>query len=283
MSKVFKLPKIELSSYWLAIILAVYITLFLNDQLWHSLAKTQGGFNAWIRWQFLWLIGIALIAAQALIFSALLWPRIYKPVSLLISLSAIGANYFADNYGVYFDSTMLRNIFATNFLEARELLTPSLIVEYLKHSPLILVICFVIKVREENFKSMVLKKTVCMVVLFIVLVASLFLQFKNLSSTVRNHKELGHLIIPTSYLISASKMAIGNGKLSVVEKKIIDDATISDSEVNKKKLVVLVIGETVRAQNWGLSGYHRDNTPELRGKDVINYPYAKTCGTNTEV
>ena len=67
------------------------------------------------------------------------------------------------------------------------------------------------------------------------------------------------------------------------EKKIIDDAIISENDKRKKKLVVLVIGETVRAQNWGLSGYERDTTPILKNKDVINYPYAKTCGTNTEV
>ncbi len=283
MSKFFKLPKLELSSYWLAIILASYITLLLNDQLWYALAKTQAGFSSSVRWQFLSLIGIALISAQAILFTALLWPRIYKLVSLLVLFSAIGANYFADTYGVHFDGTMIRNIFATNFLEAKELLTPSLAVEYLKHLPLIVFFALVIKVRHENFKSTLLKKIACVAILFIILILTLFSQFKNLSSTVRNHKELGHLIIPTSYLISSAKIAIGSGKLAALERKIIDDATILDTEVNKKKLVVLVIGETVRAQNWGLSGYQRDTTPTLKNKDVINYRYAKTCGTNTEV
>jgi len=120
-------------------------------------------------------------------------------------------------------------------------------------------------------------------ILSVVLVLSIFSQFKNISSTVRNHKELGHLIIPTSYLVASSKIAIGSGKLLTEEKIIIDDAIISDNDKRKKKLVVLVIGETVRAQNWGLSGYERDTTPILKNKDVINYPYANTCCTNTEV
>jgi lipid A ethanolaminephosphotransferase len=283
MLRVSKLPKIELSSYWLAIILAAYITLFLNDQLWHSLTKIEASFSASTRWQFFGLIGVALIAAQALIFSILLWSRTLKPISLLILLSAIGANYFAYNYGTHFDSTMLRNIFATNFLEAKELLTASLILDYLKHLPLILFVIFFLKVREENFKRTVLKRLASMGILSVVLVLSIFSQLKNLSSTVSNHKELGHLVIPTSYLSSTIEIVTGSGKLLIEEKRIIDDAIISETDKSKKKLVVLVIGETVRAQNWGLSGYERETTPELKSKEVINYPYAKTCGTNTEV
>ena len=283
MLKFSKLPKIELGGYWLAIFLATYITVFLNDQLWFSLLKTQTSFSASVRWQFIWVIGIALVAAQSIVFLFLLWSRILKPLSLLILLSAIGANYFANNYGVHFDSSMLRNIFATNFLEAKELITTSLIIEYLKHLPLILFITLFLNVREEKFKVSALKWISSIAILSVVLVLSIFSQFKNISSTVRNHKELGHLIIPTSYLVASSKIAIGSGKLLTEEKIIIDDAIISDNDKRKKKLVVLVIGETVRAQNWGLSGYERDTTPILKNKDVINYPYANTCGTNTEV
>jgi len=152
MLKFSKLPKIELGGYWLAIFLATYITVFLNDQLWFSLLKTQTSFSASVRWQFIWVIGIALVAAQSIVFLFLLWSRILKPLSLLILLSAIGANYFANNYGVHFDSSMLRNIFATNFLEAKELITTSLIIEYLKHLPLILFITLFLNVLKKNLK-----------------------------------------------------------------------------------------------------------------------------------
>jgi lipid A ethanolaminephosphotransferase len=48
-------------------------------------------------------------------------------------------------------------------------------------------------------------------------------------------------------------------------------------------LVVLVIGETARAANWGLSGYARQTTPRLAGLPVINFREVTSCGTNTEV
>ena len=50
-------------------------------------------------------------------------------------------------------------------------------------------------------------------------------------------------------------------------------------------LLVLVVGETARAANWGLSGYARQTTPELAqisDGSLLNFPYAQACGTNTE-
>ncbi len=48
-------------------------------------------------------------------------------------------------------------------------------------------------------------------------------------------------------------------------------------------LVVMVVGETARAANWGLSGYTRQTTPELAKLPVINFTQVTSCGTNTEV
>lgn len=42
------------------------------------------------------------------------------------------------------------------------------------------------------------------------------------------------------------------------------------------------MGETVRAQNWGLNG-GRNTTPELAQAPVINFPDMHSCGTSTEV
>jgi lipid A ethanolaminephosphotransferase len=46
--------------------------------------------------------------------------------------------------------------------------------------------------------------------------------------------------------------------------------------------VVLVVGETARAANWGLSGYARQTTPQLATLPVINFAAVTACGTNTE-
>jgi len=50
----------------------------------------------------------------------------------------------------------------------------------------------------------------------------------------------------------------------------------------RPQLLVLVVGETARAANWGLSGYARQTTPKLAALPVINFVHATSCGTNTE-
>jgi lipid A ethanolaminephosphotransferase len=44
-----------------------------------------------------------------------------------------------------------------------------------------------------------------------------------------------------------------------------------------------VVGETVRAQNWGLDGYSRQTTPELARLAPINFRQVQACGSSTEV
>jgi len=48
-------------------------------------------------------------------------------------------------------------------------------------------------------------------------------------------------------------------------------------------LTILVIGETLRDQSWGLSGYARDTTPELAKRDILPIAGIESCGTSTSV
>lgn len=52
---------------------------------------------------------------------------------------------------------------------------------------------------------------------------------------------------------------------------------------SRPRLLVFVVGETARAQNWGLNGYARETTPQLTQMGVINFSDMHSCGTNTEV
>ncbi|NWO12010.1 phosphoethanolamine transferase, partial [Chromohalobacter salexigens] len=64
------------------------------------------------------------------------------------------------------------------------------------------------------------------------------------------------------------------------------DAKLADAASNgnsKPKLLVIVVGETMRAANWGLNGYERQTTPKLNDRNVINFPHVTSCGTSTAV
>jgi len=55
------------------------------------------------------------------------------------------------------------------------------------------------------------------------------------------------------------------------------------SERGKPVVMVMVLGETARAANWGLSGYARQTTPELAAEaGIVNFADVSSCGTDTE-
>jgi len=43
------------------------------------------------------------------------------------------------------------------------------------------------------------------------------------------------------------------------------------------------VGETVRAQNWGLNGYARQTTPQLKQINPVNFTDVTACGSATEI
>lgn len=55
------------------------------------------------------------------------------------------------------------------------------------------------------------------------------------------------------------------------------------SGAGKPVLTVVFVGETARAQNFGLNGYARDTTPELAERDIVNFTDVTSCGTSTAV
>ncbi len=51
----------------------------------------------------------------------------------------------------------------------------------------------------------------------------------------------------------------------------------------KKTLVILVVGETARSENFSLGGYARETNPRLQQQDIIYFKHASSCGTETAV
>jgi lipid A ethanolaminephosphotransferase len=267
----------------LAFGLSIYFSFFLNDILWNDLLKTQTG-TATSRWVFFWAVYIAVTALQFFIINLMLWGRFSKWSAIVLVAVTVLADYYAETYSVHFDTTMLRNIFTTNPAEAKELLTTSLLFHFLKYASLPILAIFFLKMKPNRFIQSLTKKLIISVIVLLVAVGSLLSQFKNFSSTMRNHKEIRHVVLPTSFLFSSAKIAFQS--TAEVNKKIRpigDDATRNQvSKSNKPEILVIVVGETVRAANWGLSGYDRNTTPLLAEQKVYSFPYATSCGTNTD-
>lgn len=264
-------------------VLAAYFSLFLNQSLWGSLVASQSGDEATVI-AFMVAMVVGVTALQFGVLSLLIYRPIAVPLGIALLLSGVSADFFAKKYGVFFDMSMVRNIVSTNTAEARELFTLSLLVHFLIYGlPGILLLSF-FRIKSTSFFKGGLFKLAMIALSLVVAALSFLAVFKNFSATMRNNTEIRHLVLPMSYLISTPRVLFESGVEAQKELTPIGlDAARGPSSAAKPTLLVLVVGETVRAANWGLSGYARQTTPNLAKQDVFNFPYVVSCGTNTEV
>jgi lipid A ethanolaminephosphotransferase len=111
--------------------------------------------------------------------------------------------------------------------------------------------------------------------------------YQGLSSLFRNHHELRLMIVPSNY-IGASVGYLREQVVSARQPfvKIGEDAQKNSSwqAHDRKSLTVLVVGESARAQNFGVLGYDRDTTPKLdKEAGLIAFTNVRSCGTETAV
>jgi lipid A ethanolaminephosphotransferase len=270
----------------LVVALAVYCSVFLNGTLWDILLDTQRGLWPTQRWTFFWVTTIGITAFQVGFLSLFVWGRFAKMAVAILALITVITHYFSNQYRVMFDTSMIRNVLATNLQESSDLITFKAIgLSLLYLLPVALALGFY-GIPSISFGRQISAKLMTVVVALGVSVIAAGSQYKSLSSAIRNHGEIRHLVLPTSPILAFARMVGTDTAQASINKEPLDVAPQRLTQTTKKPLLtVVVVGETVRAQNWGLSGSEHQTTPQLAQiskQELFNFPYAKSCGTNTE-
>ena len=235
-----------------------------------------------------WLLGLStlLAAGHFLILSTLVNRWSVKPVLAVLIVATAMATYYMQRFGVYLDPSMLRNVMRTDVSEARELFTWSLLPHVLVYAVLPLVLLRQVRIVREPLVRALAWRLGAALLALVVAAASLWAIFQPFSSLTRNQKELRYLITPANYLWSLAKVAADDSRVGAQPRQAIGlDAAPGPSWANhgrKPQFLVVVVGETARAANWGLNGYSRQTTPQLAALDVTNFSDVTSCGTNTE-
>ncbi|MCF0253489.1 MAG: sulfatase-like hydrolase/transferase [Duodenibacillus sp.] len=233
-----------------------------------------GGFAA-----ALWLLYAALMCLA-------LHPVLAKAVMAAFTAVGAGAWYFMSAYGTVIDADMVRNALATDVREASEYLSPAMAGKIL----LVLLPPAFMIARARLPSGLTLKraaKTIGAALAFAaVAVAVLGAQFQGVSSLVRNNKPLRWLIAPANVIVATARTLARDSSPDKDAPRLVIDPAPSLAPTHKQprgELLVVVVGETVRKQNWGLAGYARDTTPELARRGVIDFADVTACGTSTDV
>lgn len=268
-----------------AALCALYFAVACNASFWgaalegHDLGSVHG-----------WIYAAALLtllsAIHLLPLLLILTQRTAKPVLVVLVLATACAAHFVQTFGIYLDPSMLRNALRTDVHEAGELLNPGFALDVIAYALLPLLFLARVRLVKQSWRPALLGRAVALLLVAFVAGLSLAVVFQDLASLFRNHKEVRYLITPGNYLYSLVRVGSADARSAEQPRQPVGrDAVLGASWQARSKpaLFVLVVGETARAANWGLSGYARQTTPELAKRDAINFPRVTACGTNTEV
>ncbi len=207
----------------------------------------------------------------------------------LMLLVAASASHFIQSYGVVLDPSMMRNVLHTDPPEAGELFTWGLGLHLLLYAGLPMLLLSRIRLLHKGWGRMLWRRGLLVAVGLALFMGSLVAVFPSFGPLMRNHKELRYLATPTNVLWSTGAVAAQQLRGAARPRQAIGlDARPGAAMAARQQpgarplVVVLVVGETARAANWGLSGYARNTTPQLAQWPLTSWHHATSCGTNTE-
>ena len=277
--------RFSVSSDQLVLAASLFWALAVNRPFFAAALHAQSGAQGW-SWSLVASLALMLAALHVLLLGLVCTRRSAKPVLALLAIVAAFALHFMQAYGVVLDPSMLRNALHSDVAETRELLSWSLALDLLLYAVLPIALLACANVQPQPWRRALSSRALLMGTALAVFVGALLWQFQPLASLMRNHKEVRYLIAPANALWSLSSVLVADARGAARPRQPIGLDAVSGASwtaLAKPRVMVIVVGETVRAANWGLNGYVRQTTPRLAQLPVLNFPDTTACGTSTEV
>ncbi len=232
---------------------------------------------------FLLSLSVVLGGLTVFLLSLVCYKHTVKPVLITVLLLSASAAYFMDTYNVIIDETMIDNIISTDIGESLDLLSIRQILYLLLLGIVPSLLIYKSRIVYGSYKESVFSKVKLIALSVVVMVSAIIVFSDFYASFFREHKSLRYYANPVYYIYSAAKYS-GRfvDSVALPFKLIAEDAKIKESDVDRE-LVVLVVGETARADHFSLNGYEKKTNPVLEKKDVVSFTNFWACGTSTAV
>jgi len=266
----------------LALLAGLWIAALPNWPLWHALlalpetASARGALS-------IAGFGLMIAALTVALLAPLAWRTTIKPaISVLLVAAAFGA-YFMGTYGAVIDTTMMVNVVQTDPREVRDLLNLRLLASVILLAGLPMLVLWRLRLRRTGGGAQAARNALGLVAALAVLAALILTLFADLSATMRNHRSMRYMINPVNSLYALVDLAAqSKAKPSGPPQPIGTDARILPRAAGAKPpLLVLVVGETARADHFAVNGYDRPTNPQLAASDVLSFHNVTSCGTST--
>ena len=268
----------------LALGVSCLFVLFYNGQLWSAVLGWWPG-RSFRDIAFLASIGLFLAVAFNLVLQPFAFPRLLKPVLVFLILAAAGVSWFASSYGALMDRGMIANVIETDTREVGDLLNLGFLLHMALFGVLPALLVVFVPLRSSGFwrEAFLRGGTVLGSIVLVGLVAAFF--FQDYAVLLRGHREVRLMINPSAAIYASLRYAtsVPEGFAATFERVAarVERGPEPASLGGRKKVLVLVVGETARADHFSLNGYARDTNPELAKRGVVSFGDVRSCGTST--
>jgi lipid A ethanolaminephosphotransferase len=265
----------------IALALALWLAVVGNLALWRDLDRLATGPGRTVVFAGSFVVVLAALAALMLLTA---WGRWMKPLWIAILVAAGVAQHFMLTYGVVMDTAMLANTMQTDPREVRDLLGWTFFANMALLIAVPTVLILLVPVRRTPWWPQVWKNVVLFALALAVALAASFAMYSRLAPLVRNNMHLRYIVNPIAGFTSAATVAFGarfrrSGALVPISAGVALGPSYASGE--KPPLLVIVVGETARADHFSLNGYARETNPELAKAGVFSFHDVRSCGTDT--
>jgi lipid A ethanolaminephosphotransferase len=271
----------------LGAIVAIYILAVLNRSVWSeahaALAASSGLAGAWTLSMTVWC---RLIGNLVLTLALVMWPRVGKPMLAVLILVSAASAFYEQTFGVRLNEEIIQSIFETQRAEAMAMITPGSVGWIALFGVLPALIVLFVPVRfTPGWRGLGWHAAIVLAAAAMMLVPPM-IAGRNYVYFERNHRGMYEVFNPYAALSGTFHYL----QRDVFRRKktmtpIGTDATLAPpaGTAARERVVVLVVGETARAENQSLQGYGRETNPEMKRAGAIYFSDAWSCGTATTV
>lgn len=279
----FSLP--GMSYFQLTLLLSLYFTFVVNFPILVHFYRILHGLSAF-KMGFALSIPLVLFAALNVVFTPFTFKPIFKPFFVILLIVSALAAYAQLVFHVIFDRGMIENIAETQQSEASSYLNASVVGWFVITGllPALLLLKIPVVYNQTAVKRLGVR-VLSMVISLALIGGVAALYYKDYASVGRNNRTLNLEILPTNYLYSAFQYINHTYFIKPLPfEQVGTDARLVQKAGQKPTLMMLVIGETGRAQNQSYNGYEKPtNGFTQQIPDMVFFKHMTSCGTATAV
>ena len=266
------------------LLLAIWLGVFLNIAFFEKI-RMLTPYNGVKAGLFVVASIIIVVAAYNFIFQLFNWKWTAKPLAIALVFIGGFSAYAVNTLGVLITSDQIQNLVQTDIAEARDTWSWHLLTWTLGMTVVPIIVILMMKIKPEPIIRQLLHKVIASVVSLAMVLGLLFVFYVDFAAIFRENRDLKGMISPQNMIASFAsyyKKKAPKENLPLVVYG--EDAVLQKAQATSlPKLMVLVVGETARAENFSLNGYGKNTNPKLAQQDILNFSQVSSCGTATAV